>query len=447
MMMMHGPEQLQIGRKKPSNLKHNKIYDVIIIGAGISGLSAAYKAQKKGLSVLVLEKEQRCGGVIQSIKTELGNFEQGPNSFAINSEILELIKELDLKDQLVYANNAAQKRYIYLNNRPTLINPKKLLFSSEIISTKGKIKLLTERFKKVQTIANETLADAVRRRFSDEILQNLVNPVISGIYAGDTEKLEYKSSLKKLYQFEQEMGSFTKGFLKSKKSGEKREVVTFKNGLQQLTERIAKKLEEIILYEGVNKIEYKKNHIVVFTEDKTYITKKIIISTPAYVTGELLSSLDQSLATKISNIHCPPLLSLQLAYDKAKVKSHLDAFGLLIPKQAKKTTLGIINYSSVFNSNDKHYQYNLFIAVKEQITEDYISKLISQATQELSEIYQIDGGATYCNHKIWNKAIPQFNVGHSELMEEVDAFENIHPKIKIIGNWRTGVAIGDCIQL
>ena len=120
----------------------------------------------------------------------------------------------------------------------------------------------------------------------------------------------------------------------------------------------------------------------------------------------------------------------------------------MIPKQAKKATLGIINYSSVFTNNSSHHQYNLFVSVNDGFTENkYIDKLINKATEELKDIYQIEGEASYFNHKVWHKSIPQFNVGHSSLMKNIDDFERNHTSIKIIGNWRTGVAIVDCIHV
>lgn len=423
-----------------------KKYDVIVVGAGISGLTAAYKAKKEGKSVLVLEKSISNGGVIQTLNSEVGHFELGPNSFAINPSILSLIQELGLEKELVYANSAAQKRYIFLNGKPTLINPKKLLFSSEILNFKGKIKLLSERFKKSQTVDNETLAAAVRRRFNDDVLQTLVNPIISGIYAGDAEALEYKSSMKKLYQFEQEFGSFTKGFLKSKKNGATRKIVTFKKGLQQLITALTALLKNELISSEVIKIQPSQHEVAVSTSSHTYTGTQVILSSPAYSAGELIKSLDNDLGTKLTNIQYPTLLSAQLAFDKKDVHSHLDAFGLLIPKQAGKVTLGIINYSSVFELESNHHKYNLFIDVKEAATESYIINLLQQATSELKEIYKIEGAPIFKNHKVWSKAIPQFNVGHADLMEAVDQFEIAHPQISFIGNWRTGVAVGDCIH-
>jgi oxygen-dependent protoporphyrinogen oxidase len=295
-------------------------------------------------------------------------------------------------------------------------------------------------------VDNETLAAAVRRRFNEDILQTLVNPIISGIYAGNSEKLEYKSSMKKLYQFEQEFGSFTKGFLSSKKKGETRKVVTFKYGLQHLISVLTENLIDNIVNAEVKKIETSSSQISITTKCEKYCCSKVVISTPAYVTSMLIHPLNKSLSARIARIKYPSLLSVQLAFDKKFVKSHLDAFGLLIPKQAGKVTLGIINYSSVFENNSTLHKYNLFVGVNEPVTETYVSYLIEKAIQELKEIYDIEGTPLFLNHKLWDKAIPQFNVGHYDLMERVDQFENENPNISIIGNWRTGVAIGDCIH-
>ena len=446
MTMTIGRKPFQSGQKKRFNLKDASIYDVIVIGAGISGLATAHKAKNAGKSVLILEKESMTGGVIQTMHNDFGNFEMGPNSFALTKETLSLVKELDLEKDLIYANEAAKKRYIFLNDKPTLINPKKLLFSSEILNFKSKTKLLTERFKKPQIIEKETLASAVRRRFNDDILQTLVNPIISGIYAGDPEKLEYKSSMKKLFQFEKDYGSFTKGFLKTKKKGESRKVVTFKNGLQQLTIVLSEQLKDSFDFQEIIKIENSGNLVKVSSTSQAFTGKKLVICTPAYVTGELIQNMDSSLGNNIAQIEYPSLLSVQLVFDKNQVKSHLDAFGLLIPKQTGKITLGIINHSSVFDANQSFHKYNLFVGVKEEITEDYISELVSTAENELKDIYQITGEVLFRNHKIWRKAIPQFNVGHDQLMSDIDSFEKCNPNISILGNWRTGVAIGDCIH-
>ncbi len=428
-------------------MKTNIIYDVIIVGGGISGLTTALRAKNEGKSILLIEKSKESGGVIQTIQKVEGNFETGPNSFALNEPGLKLIEHLGLKSEMIHANEAAQKRYIFLNNKPTLINPKKLLFSGEVLSFKSKFKLLTERFKKPEIVKNETLADAIRRRFNNEILQKLVNPIVSGIYAGDAEKLEYKTALKSLPKFEAENGSFTKGFMQTKKNGVSRKIVTFKKGLDQLTSAIQAKLANDIVQDEVISIHYEDHLINIKTKENNYLAKKIILSTPAYITRDILSSIDQDLSHEISKIKYPSLLSMQISYPKSQVKKHLDAFGLLIPKEAGKVTLGIINYSSVFEPKSTSHKYNLFIGLPSNASAETIATLSDQAENELREIYKIEGNATFKNIKVWDKAIPQFNIGHAALMNRIDIFEIKHPNIKIIGNWRTGVAIGDCIHI
>ncbi len=423
------------------------LYDYIIVGGGISGLSMAYSLEKKGFNILLVEKNDFCGGVIISKKNDFGNFELGPNSFAVDEKCKHLIEDLNLTSQIVSADPAAQKRYIFLNDRPTEINLKKLLFSREILSFKSKIKLLTERFKKSEVIPNETLANAIRRRFNDEILQKLVNPIISGIYAGDTETLEYKTSMKRLFEFEQEYGSFTKGFLKSSKKNGKRKVISFQKGIQQLTDTLAQKLNHI-LYEEVLSVSRNNELISVKTTNKTLQTKKIIFATPSYITARIINSIDNQIAKELEKIKYPSLLSLQFSYLKKDVPSHLDAFGILFPKQSKKSILGIINYNSVFKThpNSEYYQYNIFLPITSNPSDEEVSKRIEEAVNDLKSLYKINSKPIYQSHKVWNKAIPQYEVGHEAILNKIATFEKENPSIQFIGNWKTGVAIGDCVH-
>lgn len=423
------------------------IYDYIIVGGGISGLTMAYALQKEGHNVLLVEQNKSCGGVIISESNAFGNFELGPNSFAVDEKCKRLIEDLNLTSQIVEADQAAQKRYIFLNNQPTEINLKKLLFTREILSFKSKIKLLTERFKKSEIIPNETLADAIRRRFNDEILQKLVNPIISGIYAGNTEALEYKTSMKRLYDFEQEYGSFTKGFLKSSKKTGKRIVISFQKGIQQLTDALAQKLNHI-LYEEVLSVSRNNEVVTVKTTNKTLETKKIIFATPSYITARLINSIDNQIAKELEKIKYPSLLSLQFSFLKKDVPEHLDAFGILFPKQSKKSILGIINYNSVFKThpNSEYYQYNVFLPITANPSEEEVSKRTAEAENDLKNLYNITAEPVYQSYKVWNKAIPQYEVGHGALLEKIATFEKENPSLKLIGNWKTGVAIGDCVH-
>lgn len=417
-------------------------FDHIVVGGGISGLTKAYSLQKQGFKVLLLEKANRTGGVIHSKSTECGVTELGPNSLAITPILGQLIEELGLNDQLIRANEVANKRYIYLKGKPVLINPKTLLFSNKVIGLGSKIKLLSERFKSAQDIPNETLADVIKRRFNSEILSNLVEPVITGIYAGSPEKLEYKSSMKRMYGMEQEYGSFTKGFLASRKAGSKREIVSFKKGLQQLTDALRDKLENI-QYEAVEFISLPNDKVMVKTSEQNYNSNGLTLAVPAYVAAELLHPIDSGIAQKIDQVEYPSLLGWQVTFKTTSITKRIPSFGILFPSKSKKVIKGIINYSEIFGTNDDCRHFTVFAAAN---TEN-IEKVEQQVKEEFSSVYEVVDEPTESIFSFYEKAIPQFNVGHGELMKTIDSWEKIYPQIKILGNWRTGVAIGDCVNI
>lgn len=416
-------------------------FDHIVVGGGISGLTKAYALQKKGVKVLLLEKENRTGGVIHSQTGDCGVIELGPNSLAATPQLKQLIDELGLNDQVIRANEVANKRYIYLNGKPVLINPKTLLLSNQVIGFGSKIKLLSERFKPAQEIPNETLADAIRRRFNDEILAHLVEPIITGIYAGDPEKLEYRSSMKRMYALEQEYGSFTKGFLASRKTGNKREIISFKQGLQQLTDALRDRLEHV-KYEAVQFISLPNDQAMVKTTQKSYTASRLTLAVPAYVAAELLRPIDATISQKIDQVVYPSLLGWQVSFKTESIKHRIPSFGILFPSISNKVIKGIINYSEIFGTNDACRHYTVFAAANATNRE----QVERQAEEEFRSVYGVTDAPVSSIFTFYEKAIPQFNTGHSDLMKTLDDWQQNCPQIEILGNWRTGVAIGDCVN-
>lgn len=418
-----------------------EIFDCIVIGGGISGLTAAYSAQKKGKKVLLIEKQTSTGGVIQSENSTFGVIEKGPNSLALTPELKELIKELKLENDIVPSNQAAQRRFIYLNGAPVQITPKTLLFSNKIIGFGSKVKLLTERFKKAEKIPNETLAQAIVRRFNQEILNHLVEPVITGIYAGNPHQLEYESSVKRFYAYEQELGSFTKGFLTAKKSGNKRQIISFKGGLQTLTNALTEHLYYIV-HDHVLEVSQHQTFIVK-TNEGQFQAKELIYATPAYVTASLASHLAPEISELLQKIEYPSLVGWQVTYQKSDVKNATPSFGILFPSKENKTIKGIINYNAIFGENKEFVHFTVFAGA----TANNLENIKEKIKNELRDIYQIEADPVDSQYTFYPKAIPQFNVGHQEILDQITAWELEHPNVRFLGNWRTGVAIGDCVNI
>src|SRR5271155_3861835 len=232
----------------------NSSSKVAVIGAGISGLACAYRLQQLGLDVTVFEANDSAGGMIESVQKEDLLFEAGPQSFQGTPTLLALIRELGLEPQLQKADPRAP-RYVLLHGRLRKIpmSPQALL-SSTLLNPVSRWKIASEPFKKSQPPnEEESVASFVRRKFGHEILEYLVAPFVSGVYAGDPEKLSLKAAFPTLDEWERQYGSVLRGAMKSRPPKEQRTGVpplcSFTHGTATLPRAIATRLGDAIKYE------------------------------------------------------------------------------------------------------------------------------------------------------------------------------------------------------
>src|SRR5277367_3675305 len=232
----------------------NNSTKVAVIGAGISGLACAYRLQQLGLDVIVFEANPSPGGLIDSVERDGFLFEAGPQSFQSTPALLELIRELGLEGQLQKADPRAP-RYVLLHGRLRKIpmSPHALL-ASTLLNPGSRWKIASEPFKKSQPPSEEeSVAAFVRRKFGHEILEYLVAPFVSGVYAGDPEKLSLKAAFPTLDEWERQYGSVLRGAIKSRPPKEQRTgappLCSFAHGAAILPRAMATKLGDAMHYE------------------------------------------------------------------------------------------------------------------------------------------------------------------------------------------------------
>src|SRR5271156_2493128 len=226
---------------------------VAVIGAGISGLACAYRLQQLGLDVTVFESNDCAGGLIDSVQKEDLLFEAGPQSFQGTPTLLALIRELGLEPQLQKADPRAP-RYVLLHGRLRKIpmSPQALL-ASTLLNPISRWKIASEPFKKSRPpTEEESVATFVRRKFGNEILEYLVAPFVSGVYAGDPEKLSLKAAFPTLDEWERQYGSVLRGAMKSRPPKEQRTsappLCSFTHGVADLPRAIAAKIADGLHY-------------------------------------------------------------------------------------------------------------------------------------------------------------------------------------------------------
>lgn len=438
--------------------------NIVILGAGISGLAAGFLLKQKGFIVKILEKSNHPGGSMISEKSDGYLIDYGPNSGLETTPVIkQLVDAVGLKDEMIYANEEGNKRYILKDNRlyPLPANPKDFL-KTKLFSTGAKLRLLYEPFVgKSDDGYYQSISEFVKRRLGKEFLDYAINPFVAGVYAGNPDKLSVKSAFPKLYRLEELYGGLIKGMIKgakerkqrNEKSKQNAKMFSFLNGMQSLPKALAKHLD--VLYNtGVNSVMRSGNgYKISFSqngETAELYTNFILSTVPAYVAANIFNELDTELSFHLNNIYYPPVLNLFLGFKKSDIGQTLDGFGFLIPGKEKKSFLGAIWSSVIFpkRADENNAAFTIFIGGARSPELFNLDKdhLVSRVIEEFKQIMKISSDPVFIKKRFWQKAIPQYNLGYIEHENYFDKFEKENPGIFLSGNYRGGISVGDCIK-
>ena len=439
---------------------------VVIIGAGISGLTSAYLLHKDGFDVTVLEEKDKVGGSIETVVENGFLFDRGPNSALETTPIIaQLVEELNLQDQFVYANKRGNKRYILRNNELHALPMSPPAFiKSKLFSGKAKRRMLAEPFIGKSTDGYyQSVAEFVTRRLGKEFLDYAINPFVVGVYAGNPEDLSIKSAFPKLYALEEDYGGLLVGTIRSirkrkkrkEKSKQSAKMISFKDGMQILPKAIQNFLGDRVKLSSpvisVKKTAEGKYGVTYKEGDRrfTLLTDVVISTVPAFKAGELFGHFDEKLKKHFNAIYYPPVLVIYLAYNREDVGHPLDGFGFLIPSKENKSFLGAIWSSVIFpnRADDDKAAFTLFVGGSRNPS--FVDKVedvvIKKAKKEFEEIMKINSEPVYITKRFWSRAIPQYTIGYVEHENYFDHFEKDNKGIILSGNYRGGISVGDCI--
>ncbi|MCS7229055.1 MAG: protoporphyrinogen oxidase [Candidatus Kryptonium sp.] len=442
----------------------------IIIGAGISGLTTAFLLKKNGLNVTVLEAEKEVGGTMKSKRINGYLVELGPNSALETTPLFKQIAdEVGISNEMIYANESSNKRYILKNGNlyPIPMKPQDF-FKSKLWSWRGKLRIVLEPFHgRAKNRTNdpfweETVSQFVRRRLGNEFLDYTINPFVAGVYAGDPEKLGVKSAFPRLYALEEKYGGLIIGTIKGAKERKRRaeqskitaKMFSFINGMGTLPKAIANYLGDSIIF-GANVKSIKKDnlgYIVEFEKDgknESIYSEIVVVSTPAYIAGEIIAQLSSELENTLKQIYYPPVAEVVFGYKKEQIGIEPDGFGFLTPEKEKRKILGTLWNSTIFpqRAPEGYVEFTTFVGGTRQpeIALKSDDELIKIVSDELKEIMKINGEPEFIWISRWEKAIPQYNVGHLKIMAMIDEFEKANPGIYLCANYRGGISVGDCV--
>ncbi len=433
----------------------------LVVGGGISGLVCAYALRKSGIDAQLVEASPRPGGVINSVIRDGFLLELGPQSFSGTPAVRELCEDLGISNELLQAPPRAP-RYILIDGelRPVPLSPP-AFFMSSLINSSTKWALLRDIFgKSIPPNADESVAAFVRRKFSAQLLDRLVAPFVSGIYAGDPERLSLRSSFPQLYEAEKAAGSIVRGMIRRSKSNkgtrERPILQSFREGNETLVRALANKLGPALLTSTCVAGMSRQNdgsfqiHLENSDGSESVSANSVILATPTDVTGRLLSQLDSPLETQLSSIDYAAVAVVSLGYRKRDVGHPLNGFGFLVPRSAGLRVLGSVWNSSLFPGRAPE-SHALLTSFAGGTTDPAAAKLqpeelASLVHREISPLLSIRSEPVFSNVTIWPRALPQYNLGHGDRLAAVSKLCSRFPGLWLTGNYLRGPAIGSCID-
>jgi oxygen-dependent protoporphyrinogen oxidase len=438
---------------------------VIVIGGGISGLSTAFWLHDAGIDVTVLEASPRVGGVIRTERFDGYLCELGPNSTLDASPLLsKLFEKAGVIDQRIYANPAAKRRFILREGRlRQLPMSPPALFKSDLFTWRAKLRVLREPFVDANPYAdNETVSQFVRRRLGQEFLDYVINPFVSGVYAGNPDELSIRDAFFKVYALERDYGSLIKGAIKKRKerkaqAGQNKmtaSLLSFRDGMAVLPETIARRLgDRVVTSATVRQITGDDGAFEITCERNGTITAlsaaAVILAVPTSAAAELLTPFSTEAAENLRQIPYAPVAVVFQGYRRESCPHPLQGFGFLVPAVERRDILGTIWSSSLFEGRapDGHVALTTFVGGRRrpdlvELSEEELNRLV---TDELRQLLGVTDGPVVYRVRRWPRAIPQYTLGHAERLAPVEQVEDDHPGLFVSGNFRGGISVGDCI--
>ena len=435
---------------------------VVVIGAGLTGLTTAFYLLEKGIDVEILEQSDRIGGVIQTMEKDGFLFENGPSTGVLgHPEAADLIESLGNACQLEVADEDAKYRWIWKGDRWHAL-PSGLIggITTPLFSWYDKFRILGEPFRKRGTDPNETLDRLVRRRMGESFLKYAIDPFILGIYSGDPEKLVVKYALPKLYNLEQKYGSFIGGSIKKAKEPKTdwdkkatREVFSMKGGLKSLINALGARI-------GADRIQLNQKELVVQLEAGKYsitnnegVTRdydQVISTVGGHALRKLFPFLPSSQVEKVEAMPYARVIQVSVGFNKWE-GIPINAFGGLIPFHENRDLLGVLFLSSFLK--DRAPEGGALLSTflggvrKSQLvdfSDEEVLELVEKEMKSMMGLTKWQPDLLVINR--YQHAIPQYGKESAARLSAIEMLEANYPGLLLGGNIRDGIGMADRIK-
>lgn len=448
--------------------------NIVIIGAGVSGLSVAYRLQERmpGADITVLERDSRPGGAAWTLNEQGFQIEIGPNGFLdTKPTTLQLCRDVGLGERLIQATEAAAKnRYLFLGDRLRLL-PGGLgsFLRTELLSWRGKLALVLERFRKPPAVErDESIADFAARRAGKEAAEMFADALVTGIYAGDPALLSLPACFPRIAALEREHGSILKGMDKAarerralaRSTGQPYErpgkMWSLRDGLGGLGATLAGALQRPPVYgAGIRGIRKESDPArptwaILGDGQERWTADALVLACPAHQQSSLLADVDAELAEHVGQIPYNRIAVVALGFRRQDVPMSLDGFGFIAPQRLRRDVLGVQWCSSIYPGRAPDGAVLLRAMCGGWHRAEMVGwdddRLVESLRGELRLAMNITAPPIYTKIIRWDRAIPQYHVGHLARVGWIEQRLQSHHGLFLAGNAYHGVALNDCTE-
>lgn len=455
---------------------------VIVAGGGIAGLAAAHrlteinKERALNLDITLLEASPRLGGTIATERINDFLIEGGPDSFITEkSSALRLCERIGLGQRLVSTQSAYQKIYVVHRGKleplpegffllaPTRFWP---FLQTPLFSWRGKFRMACEMLLPRGGIdEDESLGSFVRRRFGNEALERVAQPLVGGIYAADPDKLSLAATMPRFKEMEREQRSIIRAmWSEQRRRARNREsgsgarwsfFVTLADGMQELVDRLASRLPKdgvrvISALTNLSRDEDQDTWRLRIGDDQTLEAAGVILATPSYETAKVIGSVAPAPAEELKNIAYASTATVSLAYRNEEFPRPLDSFGFVAPAVENRRIMAC-TFSSLKYPGRAPAGYVLLRAfvggsLQSELFDDNDETIETSVRAELANLLGVTAAPLFCRIYRHPRSMPQYHLGHRYKVKRIETKLAKFPTLALAGSAYYGVGISDCIR-
>lgn len=434
---------------------------VVVVGAGISGLATAAFLRQTTNELMVLEQAARVGGVVETGEAEGFHFDLGPQSFQLSPALQELVRMARLDEALVEAP-ARAPRFVYWEGRlhAVPLTPAELVCTS-LLSFSTKWRILTEPLRRSQPPPNESVAEFVRRKFGQQMLDRLVGPFVSGIYAGDPERLGLRDAFPELHDLERRYHSIVRGAVASRATANRspRRLLAVRGGNGRLVDALGQSLGQAVRrgvtvtgIEPVTTPGSPRGWVLRLAREgePAVVADAVVLAVPPHTAATLLGPVAPDSSKILQRVPTAPVAVVFTGYRREQIAHPLDGFGFLMAQGAWAPLLGTVWVSSLFPDRAPAGRVSLvsFLggARYPEVTQWSADEAVAHVVKALGAILRISGAPIAWHVRLHRPGLPQYLPGHRERLEAVRK-QLAAQGIFLVGNYVAGISLGACAEL